>query len=61
MTRRKEHKGKSVRRSVQSYYEHHKHKKPASYIAGAVACRIREQHGRTCSPRAHRKRKLARW
>ena len=58
MAKRKVLKGKRVRAYIADYYRRHRHREPPSYIAGAVACRIREQHGRTCSPRAKRKRKL---
>jgi hypothetical protein len=56
MAKRKMNKGKKVRTYIVNYYKHHKHKYPPRYIAGAVACQIREQHGRTCSPRSRRKK-----
>ncbi len=53
-------KGRRVRTYVANYYKRHKHREPAKYIAGAVACNIRRERGRTCNPRATRKRRLFR-
>ncbi len=50
-------KGRNVKKYVKEYYKHHKHKQAPEYIAGAVACRIREEHGRSCSPRGRRRRR----
>ena len=55
MAKRKSLKGKAVKSYVEKFYRTHKHKQPPKYIAGAVACNIREEHGRPCSPRAKRK------
>ena len=51
-------KGKKVKSYIKNYYKYG-HKKKAhhsgNYIAGAIACKIRREHGRTCNPRAKRK------
>ncbi len=45
--------GKAVRRYVENFYKHHKHKKDPSYIAGAVALGIEKK--RTSKRHIHRK------
>jgi len=36
-------KGKAVRKYVEKFYQHHKHRKEPSYIAGAVALGIEKK------------------
>ncbi len=56
-------KGRNVRKYVENYYKHHKHKKSPSYIAGAVAHDIdvlRTKKKRTIKKRILRKSKKTR-